>query len=165
MITKLKFGFYKAKISTLKIIFLLIFILIEVSLIYLKQQNMDNESSIRIIKIIMFIFIWWFPLVTGISNSFRNIYFSLIWLLICLTWIKVSPNFENSILPLLTYIWVNFARVIFRYFFKYEPIFMLIKNFPHHTYNKIEKRKSEKYDFIFSLIVFIVGVILSIILS
>lgn len=163
-ITELNFGFYKKKLSNSEITALLILILTEIVLIFFKQQNIETET-VKIISIIIFMLIWWIPLGLGIANNFRNTYFSVFWLLICLIWVKIPSDNVMSFLPIIIYIWMNLTRIIFKHFFKYEPIFMLMSKFPHYEFNKIEKRDSNKTDFIFTLIVFLIGGILSIILS
>ena len=162
-ITELNFGFYKKKLSTLETTSLLTLLLIEIIFIFFKKQNIETET-LKIIRIIIFMLIWWIPLGFGIANNFRNIYFSIIWLLICLIWVKIPSDNAMSYLPMMIYIWMNLTRIIFKHLFKYEPIFMLMSKFPHYTFNKLEKRESNKTDFIFTLIVFIIGGILSIIL-
>lgn len=155
-LTKLKFGFYLKKLSLVQIILLSIIILIECFLLYIKINNIKIELA-KVIETVIFVIIWWLPLGSGIANYFRNIWFSIGWLLICFLFLNIHPDFKTSILPLLTYIYLNLARLFIKYIFKYEPIFMLVGRVAHYGYNKIENRYSKKEDFIFSLIVFIIG--------
>ena len=156
---ELKFGFYTERLSSLKMTLLFTLIIIEIILIFLKQRNIETET-VKIIRTIIFMLIWWVPLGSGIANNFRNIYFNFVWLLICLFWVKIPSDFAMFFLPILIYIWMNLTRILFKYFFKYEPIFMLMSDLPpHYEFNKLEKRKSNKTDFIFSLSVFLIGLI------
>ena len=52
-ITELKFGLYKKKLSTLEITSLFILIIIEIILIFFKQQNIETET-VKIIRTIIF---------------------------------------------------------------------------------------------------------------
>lgn len=161
---KLKFGFYKQKLSTLNILLLSFIIVIECILLYLKINKIENES-VKIIGTIIFVIIWWLPIGFGFANHYRNIYFNLVWLLICIIWINIHTDWVTSILPITVYLYINFTRLLFKYIFKYEPIFMLVSKFPHYSYNKIENRESNIKDYVFSLLVFIIGAISSILIS
>lgn len=163
-IRKLKFGFYKQKLSILNILLLSVIILIECTLLYLKFNKAENETA-KTAGIIIFVTIWWLPLGFGFANHYRNIYFNLIWLLICIIWLNIHTDWVTSILPLYIFLYLNFTRLLFKYIFKYEPIFILVSKFPHYSYNRIESREPNIKDYVFSLLVLIIGAISSILIS
>ncbi|POY39853.1 hypothetical protein C3L50_08460 [Flavobacterium alvei] len=112
-----------------------------------------------------FVLIWWLPLTIGIANLYRNIYFSLFWLLICMVWFILKEDFITSILPLTILIYLHLVRLFFRYIFKYEPVFLMVSKFSYTRYSKIERRESTKTDFIFTMLTFLFGAIISILIA
>jgi len=163
-LTKLKFGFYFKKLSLVQIILLSSIILTECFLLYLNLNKIEMES-VKVIGSITLVVIWWLPLGSGIANHFRNIWFNLSWLSICILWANIHKDLITSILPVLIYTYLNIARLAVKCIFKYEPIYMLVGKFPHYGYNKIENRESNKEDFIFSGLVFIIGALISMLIE
>lgn len=109
--------------------------------------------------------LWWIPISTPLSERFRNVYFSLFWIVICLFWTIIKDDFITSILPLFIFIYTQIARLIFKYIFKIEPIPLLIYKQAMHRFSNIENRKSSQNDFVFSMLVFIVCSIITITIS
>lgn len=158
-IKHLRFGFYTERLSILQILFLSTLMISESFLLYAKFTTI-SLSSFKVFDSMIFVLIGWAPLVFGFANYFRNIYFTILWVLMCVAWINLKDDFVTSILPLFIVAYLISARFIFKYIFNYEPIFMLVGRNIHHHYNKLENRDSNKRDFIFSMLTFIAGSIL-----
>jgi hypothetical protein len=160
----IKFGFFLKSLSLYEIVLLSLLLLIEI-LIYYLEFNRIHLEIIKIIGSIIAVALWWIPISTPLSEKFRNIYFSLFWLVICMLWVIIQKDHITSILPLLAFVFVQIIRFIFKWIYKTEPIPLLISKSPHHRYSKIENRKSNQNDFIYSLVVFLLGSFLSIVIS
>ena len=131
---------------------------------YFKSKNIHLES-VKSIDSILFIILWWMPITTPLSEKLRNIFITLFWAIICMFWFLIKEDFITSILPFVIFIFTQVARLIFKWIFKIEPIPLLVTRFEIHRQCKIENRKSNRKDFYFTLIVFALGAILSIVLS
>jgi hypothetical protein len=158
----IKFGFFLKSLSLYEIVLLSLIVLIEILIYYLKFNQIHLEI-IKIMDSIIFIILWWAPISTPLSEKFRNIYFSLFWLIICTLCLIVQENFIFSILPLLIFIFLQVIRFVFKRIYKIEPIPLLITKSINHRYSKIENRKSSQYDFGYSLIIFAIGAFLPIV--
>ncbi|WP_160318001.1 hypothetical protein [Chryseobacterium sp. ERMR1:04] len=134
----------------------------EILIHYLKFNQIHLEI-IKIMGSVIFIALWWLPISTPLSEKFRNIYFSLLWLAICTLWLTVQEDFTSSILPFLIFIFLQITRFIFKWIYKKEPIPLLIAKSLNHRYSKLENRKSDQNDVGYSLIIFAIGGSLSIV--
>jgi hypothetical protein len=160
----LNFGFYLKRLSAFEIILVFLLLIFEFNIWYLKSNTIGKDFLMNLDSI-TFVSLWGIPLFFSLSNNFRNIIFSLLWFLMCLIWLILKEDFITSILPLTIFVYLNLARFIFKAIFKYEPIFMIPSKFgPYYGYNKIEKRESNRVDFIFSMLAFTFGAILSILI-
>jgi hypothetical protein len=135
----------------------------EILLCYL-ECNQIHLEIIRILGSIILVGLWWVPISSPLSEKFRNIYFSLFWLVICILWVIIQKDHVTSILPLLVFVFIQIIRFVFKWVYKTEPIPLLISKSLHHRYSKIENRKSNQNDFIYSLVVFLSGSFLSIVI-
>ncbi|MFP3592011.1 hypothetical protein SB689_08620 [Chryseobacterium sp. SIMBA_038] len=151
-----KFGFFLKPLSLYEIISLSLILLIEI-IIYSLKFNQIHLEIIKIMGSIIFIALWWVPISTPLSEKFRNIYFSLFWLVTCISYLIVQEDFTSSILPFLIFIFLQITRFVFKWIYKKEPIPLLITKSINHRYSKIENRKSDRIDFGYSLIVFTIG--------
>lgn len=152
----IKFGFFLKPLSLYEIISLSLIVFIEILIYYFKYIQIHLEI-INIMGSIIFIALWWVPISTPLSEKFRNIYFSLFWLVTCASYLIVQEDFTSSILPVLIFIFLQITRFVFKWIYKKEPIPLLITKFINHRYSKIENRKSDRIDFGYSLIVFTIG--------
>ncbi|MBL3550028.1 hypothetical protein [Chryseobacterium sp. KMC2] len=157
----IKYGFFLKSLSLYEIVLPSLILLVEILIYYLKLNQIHLEIE-KVIGSITFMFLWWVPISTPLSEKFRNIYFSLFWLVICTLWLTIPGDFKMSILPLLVFTFIQIIRLIFKWVYKREPIPLLISKFITHRYSKIENRESDKNDIGFSILVFIIGGFLSI---
>lgn len=155
-----KLGFYRDKLTLIEIIGSLTLLSFWSISFFYNPDNFENEFT-KIINTVLFMFLWWIPLSTPISEKFRNIYVFVIWIIICVLFTQIM-EYPSSILPIIILIYVHICRLIFKVIFKIEPIPLLAYWYPIERFSKIEKRKSNKRDFYFTFIVFIIGGILSI---
>jgi hypothetical protein len=159
-----KGGFYFKPFSKLEFVLLFLLLTFEILILYFKYYTNRDLDLLSKIDALTFVLIWWLPLVSGIGNFFRNIYFSLSWFVICIIWFILKDDFTTAIIPLMIFLYVQLARFLFKFIFKYEPIFLMVGKFYIEQYSEIEKRPSKKVDFIFSMLTMIVGGIISIIM-
>lgn len=152
----IKFGFFLKPLSLCETILLSLIVLMEILIYYLKFNQIHIEI-IKIMSSIIFITLWWVPISSPLSEKFRNIYFFLFWLVICTLCIIVLEDFTFSIFPLLIFIFLQITRYVFKWIYKKEPIPLLITKSINQRYSKIENRKSNQNDLGYSLIVFIIG--------
>jgi hypothetical protein len=157
----IKLGFFLKSLTLCEIAFLSLIILSETIIYYFKFNNIYSEAT-NIIGSIVLVVLWWIPLSSPLSDRFRNVYFSLIWISICIYWIIIKEDLITSILPLFTYVFTQITRLIFKWIYKKEFIPLLVYRQAFHRYSKIENRKSTQKDFICSMLIFIIGNILSI---
>lgn len=157
----IKYGFFLKSLSLYEIVLPSLILLVEILIYYLKLNQIHLEIE-KVIGSITFMFLWWVPISTPLSEKFRNIYFSLFWLVICTLWLTIPGDFKMSILPLLVFTFIQIIRLIFKWVYKREPIPLLISKFITLRYSKIENRESDKNDIGFSILVFIIGGFLSI---
>ncbi|WP_353147725.1 hypothetical protein [Chryseobacterium sp.] len=160
----IKFGFFLKSLNLYEIVSLSLIVLVEILIYYLKINQILLEAQ-KIISSIILIILWWVPISTPLSEKFRNIYFSLLWLIICTLWLIIQEDFITSILPILIFIFIQIIRSAFKWIYKIEPIPLIISKSAIHRYSKVENRKSNLNDFGYSLTVFFICAFLSIVIS
>jgi hypothetical protein len=156
-------GFYFKKLNYWQIIlFASIFI---TELILFISDKILNGRDLPTLKVILLVIIWWIPLVSGIANIFRNVYSFILWFLACFIWIFIDfiPNF--SFIPIITFICIILMRFLFKIIFNREPIFVVLSRFKFSFYDKIEKRNSTIQDFVFSMLILLMGLAILILIS
>jgi hypothetical protein len=154
-ITFLKYGFYLKRLSFFQYFALSTLLLFHVFL--LVEDFFKYNIDLTYLKVGCIVVLWWLPLISGMANMFRNLYFSLFWLIVCFLWSFVYFTPVSNIFPLITFGFIHIARIIFKFIFQKEPIFLVVSRFELHNFDKIERRKSNRTDFIFSMITFILG--------
>lgn len=157
----LKYGFYIKTVKRWQILFLLSLMTLEI----LSGYYRINENRNSPIEGIVFVILWWIPLISGFANLFRNIYISITWLILCVMWFLIHPDFITSMLPFIVFVFVHIARLVFKTVLKREPIFIMVDKIIYHSWDAVENRESNNRDFIFSLITMIIGAFGSIIIA
>lgn len=158
-----KLGFYIKQPTIVEYCSLIIIFSIEILLFNYRKQESSYES-IKILGGVIFMILWWITISTPLSERLRNIYVIAIWLIICVVWLEIKEG-PTSILPLFVLIYSQVCRLIFKTIYKYEPIPLLAHWYPIHRFSAIEKRQSDKKDFYFSFICFIIGGSLSVLIG
>jgi hypothetical protein len=141
---------------------LIIILVIETVLIFKKGENLRNELW-KSFDAIIFVFAYFVLLTTPIVEWLRNIYALFGWLLICVLWYlyKVEQDFLTAILPFSVLIYSQVSRLLFKSIMGYHPIHLLFYRRPVHRYSKLNNRKSTKTDYWYSIIYFVVGLVLT----
>ena len=160
----LRFGFYSKKLTISEILLILSLFIFEFYIWLFRFRDVEINLLINL-ESVTFVTIWWLPLAAGLSNLFRNIYFGVSWLLICIIWFLIKEDLISAVLPIIIFFYIQFARLIFKSIFKYEPVFLIPSKFRYSKYSKIEKRKTNTADFVFTMLTFIVGGIMSILIA
>jgi hypothetical protein len=158
-----KFGFElnKPKIEVIIILGFLLSIMIG-----LLVQKSENEIWKNLGGLYL-VFSWFSLLTTPLVEWLRNIYVLIIWTLICLLYFfyKIEHDFLSAILPIGVLIYSQICRYIFKIIFGYYPIHLMFNQNAYHRYSEINKRKSTKIDYRYSIIYSVFGIVLSIIIG
>ena len=157
-----KTGFYFSSLNFLQWALFIIIFIIETTLLFF--ENLINPQTLIFLKILVLLTLWWMPLVSGLANIFRNIYCLTLWLIACILWTFVDfiPNFK--FIPIIILAYLILMRFIFKIIYNKEPIFVVVARFETSSFSKIENRVSSRIDFIFSMLTFIFGVAISILI-
>lgn len=161
-----RFGFDFSKPNIFVILTLIIVVLIEIGLFYNKQE-IQNIEILKNLDAYLFVFAWFSLLTTPLVEWLRNIYVFLGWTLICILWFlfKSSQDFLTAILPFCVLIYSQISRIIFKFITGYHPIHLLFNQYAVHRYSLLNKRKSTKIDYRYSMIYSVVGIILSLVVG
>lgn len=161
-----KFGFDLNKPSLIALSILIIIVAIEIGLL-INQQEIQDIEIWKNLDAFVFVFAWFGLLTTPIVEWLRNIYVFIGWLLICFLWFfyKVEQDFLSAILPFSVLIYALICRLIFKTIMGYHPIHLLFNESAVHRYSKLNKRKSTKIDYRYSMLYSVVGLVLTIIVG
>jgi hypothetical protein len=153
-------GFDTRKPSVLIVVILLIILAFIVFLMYHKK-HFDEFGDLKNIDGIFYLMISFFLLTTPLVDWMRNltIFISSLFFSGLMFYNKYEMDWFMAILPFFVLIYSLISRLIFRWIIGYHPITLLYRG---HLKRKshFENRKSNKADFIYSKIYFIVGVLL-----
>ena len=156
-------GFFREPLKLVEVLFLLLITFVIVLDYFFIQQN-SNIDVIKNIKIALLIILWFVPIATPFSEKLRNIYIFSIWGLICMFCI-VADKSILSFLPMFSLIYSILCRLIYKSVFKVFPVQLWGSWFASDRYSKLEQRLSNKRDLNFSVITFLSGLIIPIIIS
>ena len=155
-------GFFREPLKLAEILILfLAFFLIGVNY-YLIQQNL-NFAIPKNINSTLLIILWFIPIATPFAERLRNIYIFSIWGMLCIFCILIDKGLL-SFLPMFSLLYSTSCRLIFKSIFKYFPIQLWGSWFATDRYSKLEKRLSNKKDLNFSVIIFLSGLTIPIII-
>ena len=156
-------GFFREPLKLTEIlIFFAAFFLISVNY-YLIQQNSDIEIA-KNINSALLVILWFIPIATPFAEKLRNIYIFSIWGMLCIFCISVDKGLL-SFLPMFSLLYSTLCRLLFKIMFKYFPIQLWGSWFATNRYSKIEKRFSNKKDLNFSVIIFLSGLTIPLIIA
>ena len=157
-----KTGFYLSSLNFWQSVLFVTLFILKTTLLFF--DNLVNHQILTFLKILILITLWWMPLVSGLANIFRNIYCVILWLIACILWtfVDFTPNFK--FIPIITFVYIILMRFIFKSIYNKEPIFVVVSKFETSSFSKIENRVSSRIDFIFSMLTFIIGVAISILI-
>lgn len=160
------YGIETSKPKLIVIIVLSLCLFIELILI-VKKEQFQEISALKNMDALFFVFAWFVLLVTPLVEWLRNIYILNGWLVICLIWYyyKEQHDMLTAIIPLCVLIYSQISRLIFKMIMGYHPIHLIFSQHAVHRYSKMNKRKSTKIDYRYSLIYSYVGLILSIVIG
>jgi hypothetical protein len=122
----------------------------------------DDYSTSKGIQYVISFGISWITFSSGFGLRFRNFYFSLIWMILCL---KIYIFNSDTLLPLLPFLsFMNYQIVRAIYWFNYGkefiPLLIYTRVGVDFRFSKLENRKANKSDKTFSIISFILGLII-----
>lgn len=158
-------GFDTRKPSALIVVILLLILAFIVFLMYHKK-HFDEFGDLKNIDGIFYWIISFFLLSSPLVDWMRNltIFISSLFFSGLMFYNKYEMDWFMAILPFYVLIYSFISRLIFRWIIGYHPITLLYRG---HLKRKshFENRKSNKADFIYSKIYFIVGVLLMLVLG
>ncbi len=154
-----KLGIDKSKPNFIIVFILVIVVAIEIGLINTQENNQVNEVW-KSLDALILVVAWFALLTTPLVEFLRNIYTLITWMIICLLWYiyKEKQDFLSAILPFFVLLYSQISRLLFRSIMGYHPIHLLFNQFAVHRYSKLNKRKSTKIDFWYSVIYSLVGI-------
>lgn len=127
------------------------------------SKLIHDKSSFNSIQLLSSFFMYMSIVNSPMGIRFRNFYFSLSWILLSSIFYISSEN-KITFLPLLGFIFYQILRLIYWALYNQE----LIPNFISRTgfdfrFSKAVNRKADNSDFIFSLLLFILGMAIMVI--
>lgn len=159
-------GFVMSKPNLISVIVLSLCLFIEFMLIFKKQQFQEKDV-LKNLDALFFVFAWFSLLTTPLVEWLRNIYVLTGWFGICIIWFyyKVELDMLTAFLPLGVLVYSQISRLIFRRIMGYHPIHLIFNQYASHRYSAINKRKSTKIDYRYSMIYSITGLVLTILIG
>lgn len=158
-------GFDTGKPSALIVVILLLILAFIVFLMYHKK-HFDEFGDLKKIDGIFYLMISFFLLSSPLVDWMRNltIFISSLFFSGLMFYNKYEMDWFMAILPFYVLIYSLISRLIFRWMMGYHPITLLYRG---HLKRKshFENRKSNKADFIYSKIYFIVGALMMIVIG
>ncbi len=154
-----------SKPNLISVIILSLCLLIELILIFKKQQ-FQEKYTLKNLEALFFVFAWFTLLTTPLVEWLRNIYVLIGWFGICIIWFfyKVENDLLTAFLPLSVLVYSQICRLIFRRIMGYHPIHLIFNQYASHRYSAINKRKSTKIDYRYSMIYSVTGLVLTILI-
>lgn len=159
----MKLGFFREPLKVGDVLLLFLIIILIWFDYFLLQQNSKIEVA-ESMKITLLVILWLIPIATPFAEKLRNIYIFSIWGTICLFFLFLYRN-HLSFLPMFSLVYSTLCRLIFRSMFNNFPIQLWGSWFATVRYSKLEKRFSNKRDLYFSIIIFLSGIIIPIIIG
>lgn len=156
-------GFFREPLKRAEVL-LLILIIFGMGFYYFLNQQKSCVDIAKNIKITLLITLWFIPIATPFSEKLRNIYMFSIWGLICIFCIVVDKSIL-SFLPMFSLVYSILCRLIYKSVFNVFPVQLWGSWFASNRYSKLEQRLSNKRDLNFSVITFLSGLIIPIIIS
>lgn len=159
-------GFVTSKPNLISIIILPLCLIIEIILIFNTQQFQEKDV-LKNLDALFFVFAWFSLLTTPLVEWLRNIYVLIGWFGICIIWFyyKVEQDMLTAFLPLGVLVYSQISRLIFRRIMGYHPIHLIFNQYASHRYSAINKRKSTKIDYRYSMIYSFTGLVLTILIG
>jgi hypothetical protein len=159
-------GFVMSKPNLISVIILSLCLFIELMLIFIKQP-FQEKYALKNLDALFFVFAWFSLLTTPLVEWLRNIYVLIGWFCICIIWFyyKVEQDMLATFLPLGVLVYSQISRLIFRRIMGYHPIHLIFNQYASHRYSAINKRKSTKIDYRYSMIYSVMGLVLTILIG
>ena len=150
-------GFRFTGLDRRDIIILLILALLAIACEIVLVFSKDYGTSDSITMFIT-LAIFWATVTSPLGLRFRNFYFSLIWLIICLIIYFITQNAWTPLLPLIGFVDYQIVRAYYWIDYKKEFIPLVIsKSGMKLRFSKLESRKANENDKKYMMFLFIFG--------
>ena len=114
----------------------------------------------NLIAFIISFLIFYMTISSPIGIRFKNFYFSIVWLTLCLIFLLVNSSHTLlSTLPLLSFCYFQIVRMIYWLKFRREFIPLWVTSTISLRFSKLENRTATNLDAAFMLVLFIFGLI------